>query len=100
MTNKGLCLEEYTELVRNHPYQGKHLEFSDHNGKNYEVYFVESVGSIETDTSVPVPTGLKYEISGNNVDGFVVTVYKDEKRSDSADITSPTESESTENGAE
>lgn len=80
MTNKNLCLEEYIDLVRNHPYQGSHLEFSDHDGRNYEVYFVESTGSVETDTSVPVPAGLKYEISGNNVDGFIVTVYKDEKR--------------------
>lgn len=79
MTNKGICLEEYIDLVREHPYEGDHLEFSDHNGKNYEVYFVTSVGDTESDTSIPVPTGLKYEISGNNVDGFIVTVYKDEK---------------------
>lgn len=79
MANKKLCLEEYIDLVREHPYDGKHLEFADHNGKNYEIYFVASDGNTESDTSIPVPTGLKYEISGNNVDGFIVTVYKDEK---------------------
>ena len=28
---------------------------------------------------VTIPTGYKYDISGNNVDGFIVTVHKDEK---------------------
>ncbi len=79
MTKNNLCLEEYTDLIRNeHPYDGTHLEFSDEDGKNYEVYFYPS-NDAEEFTSVPVPSGRKYDISGNNVDGFVVTVYTDEK---------------------
>lgn len=79
MTQNKLCLEEYIDLLREkHPYEGSHLEFSDHNGKNYEVYFFPSDDGAET-TNVPVPNGYKYEISGNNVDGFIVTVYKDEE---------------------
>lgn len=82
MTN-GLCFEEYIDLVRQHPYEGEHLEFTDSNGKNCEVYFVASDDGNET-TSIPVPAGIKHEISGNNSDGFIVTVYKDEPADTSA----------------
>lgn len=75
----GICFEEYIDLLRNHPYDGEHLEFTDGNGAAYEIYFVSSDDGAET-TAVPVPASLKYEISGNNVDGFIVTVYKDEKK--------------------
>ena len=44
----------------------------------YEVYFVKSDDGAEK-TTVPVPNGLRYDISGNNVDGFIVTVYKNKK---------------------
>lgn len=79
MTKNDLCLEEYIDLIRNsYPYDSTHLEFADEDGKNYEVYFYPSNDAEEV-TSVPVPSGRKYDISGNNVDGFVVTVHKDEK---------------------
>ncbi|MBQ6253016.1 M15 family metallopeptidase [Ruminococcus sp.] len=78
MDSKDLCLEEYIDLVREHPYDGEHLEFSDNEGNDYEVYFVASDDGSEK-TTVPVPTGTRYEISGNNVDGFIVTVYKGQK---------------------
>ena len=78
MDSKDLCLEEYIDLIREHPYDGQHLEFSDNNGNDYEVYFVASDDGSEK-TNVPVPTGTRYEISGNNVDGFIVTVYKGQK---------------------
>lgn len=77
MTKNGICLEEYIELLRKHSYADEHLEFTDDGGKEYEVYFVASDDSSET-TGVPVPAGVRYEISGNNVDGFIVTVYKGE----------------------
>jgi D-alanyl-D-alanine carboxypeptidase len=77
MNSNDLCLEEYIDLIRKHPYEGEHLEFSE--GTNdYEVYFVPSDDGAEN-TTVPVPNGVRYEISGNNVDGFIVTVYKGQK---------------------
>lgn len=75
MTKNNLCLEEYIALLESHPYDGEHLEFSDDDGNEYEVYFVASDDGAEN-TSVPVPSGVKYEISGNNSTGFIVTVYK------------------------
>ena len=79
MAKNDLCLEEYIQLLsEKHPYSGEHLEITTEDGKNYEVYFFASDDGAET-TDVPVPTGYKYDISGNNVDGFIVTVHKDEK---------------------
>jgi D-alanyl-D-alanine carboxypeptidase len=78
MDNHGLCLEEYIDLIREHPYNKEHLEFADDQGNEYEVYFVASDDGAEK-TSVPVPAGFKYDVSGNNVDGFIVTVYKNSK---------------------
>ncbi len=78
MDNHGLCLEEYIDLIREHPYNKEHLEFADDNNNEYEVYFVASDDGAEK-TGVPVPAGYKYDISGNNVDGFIVTVYKNSK---------------------
>lgn len=88
----GLCLEEYIDLVRQHPYGSDPLTFTDENGKNYEVYFVASDDGNET-TSIPVPAGIKYEISGNNADGFIVTVYKDEPVTAEPATEAPTEAE-------
>lgn len=77
MYKNGLCFEEYTDLLRNYPYDSEHLKFTDDNGTAYEVYFVQSDDGAD-ETYVPVPSSLKYDISGNNVDGFIVTVYTGE----------------------
>ena len=91
MTKNNLCLEEYIDVIRSNPYDSTHLEFTDDNGENYEVYFYPSDDSSET-TAIPVPTDKKYEISGNNVDGFIVTVYKDREKSAEPSTEAPTKS--------
>lgn len=79
MADNNLCLEEYTELLSNaHRYDGEHLEVTTDDGAEYEIFFFPSDDGADF-TSVPVPTGYKYDISGNNVDGFIVTVHKSEK---------------------
>jgi peptidase M15B and M15C DD-carboxypeptidase vanY/endolysin len=78
MTKNDLCLEEYIELLKKYPYEGNHLEITDDEGRNFEVYYVPSDDGSET-TTVPVPAGMETDISGNNIDGFIVTVYKDGK---------------------
>lgn len=100
MKDNNICLEEYIELLRNaHPYSGEHLEVTDESGAAYEIYFVPSDDGSEY-TNIPVPTGVKYDISGNNVDGFIITVHKDEKVSIGAEnfsvTTSPPSTETTE----
>lgn len=70
----GICLEEYISLLRNHhKADGTHLTFTADNGKDYEVYYVALAGK---PTSVPVPTDKNYYVSGDNMNGFVVTVTK------------------------
>ena len=73
MTAKGLCLEEYIEYVRLFTYEGDRLTAAAPNGERYEIYFVAAEGGAEQ--QIPVPEGSSYEISGNNIDGFVVSVY-------------------------
>jgi hypothetical protein len=76
MNENGLCLEEYVKKIKTYPYEGKHLETKDADGKKYEIYYFES--DLETAmTSVAIPTGYEYEISGDNNDGFIVTVCLD-----------------------
>lgn len=65
----GLCLEEYIELLKTHT-KDDPLETTA-NGMTYSVYYVPaSVG----ETEISVPKDSVYEISGNNADGFIVTV--------------------------
>lgn len=68
----NLCLEEYITLLRDHhKASGDHLTFTADNGKTYEVYYVALSGK---PTSIPVPTDKEYYISGDNMNGFIVTV--------------------------
>lgn len=71
MAENSLCLEEYIEFIKNYTYDGDHLKVSGPD-KNYEIYYVAANPSADTD--VPVPPDKTYTISGNNVDGFIVTV--------------------------
>ena len=61
----GLVLEEYIQLLRDHP-ADKPLTFSC-DGTEYTVYFCPGL-------QVTVPESGDYTISGNNADGFIVTV--------------------------
>ncbi|MDE5764806.1 MAG: M15 family metallopeptidase [Ruminococcus sp.] len=79
MTKQNICFEEYIDLLKNnYEYSGEHLFVTDDDGKNYEIFYYASDDGSDV-TSVPVPSGYKYDISGNNVDGFIVTVHTDEK---------------------
>lgn len=71
MKEMNLCLEEYIELLKEyeyytHPGQGITTET-----QNYSIYYVPSKGQL---THIPVPDSKDYIISGNNRDGFIVTV--------------------------
>ena len=72
MTAKELCLEEYMDYLKQYTVDTKHLKVKCPQGK-YEIYFVPSTGD---QTEVWVPRGKEYSISGNNVDGFIVTIKK------------------------
>lgn len=71
MKANDLCLEEYISLIKNYTYKSP-LTITN-GAKRYDVYYVKLAGP---ETTAYVPSGAIYEISGNNVDGFIVTVEK------------------------
>ncbi len=90
MTAGDLCLEEYIDYVKAYTADGKMLhvktdrtveevdvtttEFPKDNG--WLVYYVPMTEG-ET-TEIRIPRDAEYEISGNNVDGYIVAVTLDE----------------------
>ena len=82
MTEHDLCLEEYLELLRNsHKYDQTPLEITV-GEQEYLVYYVEANTADGVNfTSVPVPPASEgtYSISGDNMNGFIVTVTKTAK---------------------
>ena len=68
----GLCLEEYVELLKSHNLFESHLSVTDSDGVSYEIYRIAA--STSAQTSVQVPAGKQYTISGDNDGGFIVTV--------------------------
>ena len=70
MERRDLCLEEYILYLKQFESNQKHL-FIEQGNCIYEIYYVASVG---TETAVTIPEQACYTISGNNVDGFIVTI--------------------------
>ncbi|WP_313134131.1 M15 family metallopeptidase [Anaerocolumna sp.] len=68
----GLSLEEYIQFVKAYSYQGEHLTIK-HKGTEVKVFFVESKGD---QTVIELSNSDLYQVSGNNVDGFIVTVWR------------------------
>lgn len=66
MTERGLTLEEYVEYLKGFP-QSSPLVCED-----AEVFYVPANGEL---TALSLPAGAR--VSGNNVDGFIVTVRRD-----------------------
>ena len=68
MQEMNFCFEEYIDFLKTYPIDGKHLKYTFKN-KSYEIYYCKGY-------NVYVPKSGDYEISGNNVDGFIVTIIK------------------------
>lgn len=74
MHEKNLILEEYLDFVKDYSFE-KPYSLRGQNGAVYAVYYVSADKG--TTTNVPVPlkkdgTEYSYELSGNNVDGYIV----------------------------
>ncbi|MBQ8207179.1 MAG: D-alanyl-D-alanine carboxypeptidase family protein [Clostridia bacterium] len=73
MYTEGLVLEEYLELLsEKHAYDGIHLNIDCDDGNKYEIYYVPA--SDDGSADIILPAGYEYTVSGNNTDGFIVTV--------------------------
>ena len=67
MFQNNWVLEEYIDMLREYTYEEPFT--AEFDGIAYEIYFA-------ADTEVSVPVDAQHEISGNNVDGFIVTVSR------------------------
>lgn len=74
MTQKKLCLEEYIDLLHEYAFDRQHLFVTQEDGSEYEIYYVPAGSDPDATISIPVPEDRDYRISGNNIDGFIVTV--------------------------
>ena len=75
MTERGYCLEEYMQYLLGFPFGVSHLTVTGPDEKEYEIYYV-AANTTGSTTSIPVPNKGSYTISGNNADGFIVTITK------------------------
>ena len=74
ITKQDICLEEFLQEIRHYSVSNMLTVSAD--GKSYGMYFVPADMSSET-TVFSVPSNqTSYDISGNNVDGFIVTIYQ------------------------
>ena len=83
MHNYDYCLEEYISFVKNYTISSGFLSVTTDDGSRYMIYYTPSNGADGTTIFIPViPDGdgddsnnqpYPYEISGNNVDGWIVT---------------------------
>jgi D-alanyl-D-alanine carboxypeptidase len=70
MEVNGLCFEEYIKLIKKFTPQ-RPFTINAEMGRQYQVYYVKAQ---DTEVDIPVPKNFEYSISGNNIDGFIVTV--------------------------
>ena len=69
MFQNNWCFEEYIELLRDYTFEEPfEAEFDD---VLYEIYFSD-------DTEIKLPLNSEFDISGNNVDGFIITIVRQE----------------------
>ncbi len=72
MKTNNWCLEEFLVNIQQYSYNGEHLKAEGIDGTKYEMYYYPAVKGSQTE--VKVPEGGKYEISGDNIGGYIVTV--------------------------
>lgn len=74
IASHNLLLEEYLDLLKEtSPEQPLSIEIENETGERYSVYYVPAA---DGETQVPVPADKPYTLSGNNLDGFIVTVQE------------------------
>lgn len=71
MKQENLCFEEYIDKLKETSVDAP-LAVSDNSGGTWAMWYVKA--SDGDTTEISVPKDLEYEVSGNNVDGFIVTV--------------------------
>jgi zinc D-Ala-D-Ala dipeptidase/carboxypeptidase len=73
ISSKGYTLEEYIEELKGYPYDGRHLLF-EHKGQEIEIFYVNVLEAVYEE--ILLKEEYPYQISGNNQDGVIVTVWR------------------------
>ena len=71
MQENGFSLEEYTQFIKAYLEDKKYL-FEQAHRAEIEIYYVPAK---DDKTLIKIPENCVYQISGNNIDGFVVTIW-------------------------
>ena len=74
MVENNLSLEEYIGELQKYPYEGEHLKFSA-DGTDYEVFYVKLPEDAEA-VAIDLPSDVSYTVSGDNICGAVVTLFR------------------------
>lgn len=72
MSENNLVLEEYMEILKLYPYEGEHF-IMNKNQQTIEIFYVNASSTL---TSLEIPDDSIYQVSGNNIDGFIVTYWR------------------------
>lgn len=72
IAERGFSLEEYAEFIKNYRHD-RPLICSSFSESAVEIFYVPVSGK---ETLLTIPKDAVYQISGNNVDGFIVTVWR------------------------
>ncbi|MFF2889918.1 D-alanyl-D-alanine carboxypeptidase family protein [Paenibacillus sp. NPDC057967] len=75
MERLGYCLEEYIEYVKKFDFSGEWLQL-DSDIEEASAYYVRAMETGQTE--IPLPVSGRCQVSGNNVDGYIVTVYRND----------------------
>lgn len=73
MSEHHLTLEEYMDFIKNHPYKTCPYHYKKH-GLDIVVSYLKA--SDDKWTSIEIDTDKPYMISGNNIDGFIITEWR------------------------
>ena len=74
MKERGLTLEEYTDYLKRFTYRDGPLRFRN-NRRDYEIFYVPV--RHDKEAVAEIPDGASCQVSGNNEDGVVVTLWRD-----------------------
>ena len=73
ITDQGISLEEYIENLKTYRYGKKHL-FTEHHNQLVEIFYVYLRNSYSV--RIGLTENILYQVSGNNVDGVIVTLWR------------------------
>lgn len=91
MKDYDFCLEEYISFIKNYTIDTGFLYKETSDGAQYLIYYTPLSSAERTAVYIPLmddqSTPYPYEISGNNVDGFIITVTLKEGTQTTAPVT-------------